>query len=41
MYPLNSAWAKYSGRLYAKVLELEKLNPQDVVHVGDNFASDV
>lgn len=32
---------KYSGRLYAKVLELEKLDPQDLVHVGDNFMSDV
>ena len=32
---------KYSGRLHAKVLELEGLTPEDVVHVGDNLVSDM
>jgi predicted HAD superfamily hydrolase len=32
---------KYSGRLHAKVLELERLSPEDVIHVGDNLVSDM
>ncbi|MBK6744554.1 MAG: HAD family hydrolase [Hydrogenophilales bacterium] len=32
---------KYSGRLHAKVLELEGLAPERVVHVGDNLVSDM
>jgi predicted HAD superfamily hydrolase len=32
---------KYSGRLHAKVLELEGLAPADVAHVGDNLVSDM
>jgi FMN phosphatase YigB (HAD superfamily) len=32
---------KYSGRLHAKVLELERLSAADVVHVGDNLVSDM
>lgn len=31
---------KYSGRLFGHVLEQEKLRPEDVLHVGDNFLSD-
>jgi predicted HAD superfamily hydrolase len=32
--------AKHSTRLHAKVLELEGVLPAEVLHVGDNFASD-
>ena len=32
---------KYSGRLHARVLELEGLTPAQVVHVGDNLVSDM
>lgn len=32
---------KYSGRLHGKVLELEALAPEQVVHVGDNLVSDM
>lgn len=32
---------KYSGRLHGKVLELEGLAPEQVVHVGDNLVSDM
>lgn len=32
---------KYSGRLHAKVLELEGVSPAEVVHVGDNLVSDM
>lgn len=32
---------KYSGRLHAKVLELEGFSPGEVVHVGDNLVSDM
>lgn len=32
---------KYSGRLHARVLELEGFSPGEVVHVGDNLVSDM
>ena len=32
---------KYSGRLHAKVLELERLDATQVVHIGDNLVSDM
>lgn len=32
---------KYSGRLHAKVLEIEHLEPAQLVHVGDNLVSDM
>lgn len=32
---------KYSGRLHRHVLELEGLQPEQVVHVGDNLVSDM
>ena len=32
---------KYSGRLHSQVLALERLQPAQVVHVGDNLVSDM
>ncbi|AHE98942.1 glycosyltransferase [Thioalkalivibrio paradoxus] len=32
---------KYTGRLHRKVLEVEGLAPQDIIHVGDNLISDM
>ena len=31
---------KYSGRLFGHVLEQEGLQPEEILHVGDNFLSD-
>lgn len=32
---------KYSGRLFEKFLELEMIEPKRVIHIGDNYESDV
>lgn len=32
---------KYSGRLHAHVLEIEGLDADDIVHIGDNLAADM
>lgn len=34
-------FGKYTGRLHQKVLEVEGMNPETVVHVGDNLMSDM
>ena len=35
------ALTKRTGKLFKKVLELESVSPNEVLHIGDNLRSDV